>query len=209
MINWLPVPPPGISRVPLARLIASRRLPLFSPLKSQRKREYRLAGWTGSVGRITRWLNVGDGHETRAFLGHLKSLHLHAMVSLDHRSALGGPALFPKVRYSYHDLSLVVYPSHLSILFDFGAPACKRLTTLALSPHEVIPLIQAAFTDRNGFKVIGYLRGDDAQTFTDAMHEVPHHAPSFPRRSLVTYIFSVRFLPVQTFTFPGSDPRRV
>jgi len=72
-----------------------------------------------------------------------------------------------------------------SILLDLDAPACTRLTSRAFSPHEVIPLIEAIFTNQNEVKMIGYLRGDDAQTFIDVIHEVRLYATLFTRRSLI------------------------
>ena len=52
------------------------------------------------------------------------------------------------------------------------APAWKRLISHSLLPHEVISLIDAAFTSKEEVKVINGLRGDDAQTFINTIHEV-------------------------------------
>jgi hypothetical protein len=50
-------------------------------------------------------------------------------------------------------------------------------------------LIEAIFTSQDEVKAIGYLRGDNAQTFIDVVHEVRLHAPSFPRRGgLITFV---------------------
>jgi len=58
-------------------------------------------------------------------------------------------------------ISRSVYPTpDSSILVDLDAPACKRLTSGAFSPHEVIPLIEAIFTNQSEVTMIGYLRRD-------------------------------------------------
>jgi len=89
-------------------------------------------------------------------------------------------------------ISRSVYPTpDSSILLDLDAPACKRLTSRAFSPHEVIPLIEAIFTNQNEVKMIGFLRGDEAQTFIDVIHEVRLRHPSFPRRGLISSCLSV------------------
>lgn len=83
-----------------------------------------------------------------------------------------------------------------SIPVDSIAPACKRLTSHNFFPHEVIPLIEAIFTSQNESKAIGRLRGDDAQTFIDVIHEVRIHAPSFLRHTgLIVFVkcFSYHF----------------
>lgn len=98
-------------------------------------------------------------------------------------------------------ISHSVYPTpDSSILVDLDAPACKRITSGAISPDEVIPLIEAIFTNQNEVKMIGYLRGDDAQTFIDVIHEVRLRHPSFPRRTLISLVPFGSF----TFGFPPS-----
>lgn len=73
-----------------------------------------------------------------------------------------------------------VYPTpDSSIIVDLDAPACRRLISHAFSPHEIIPLVEAVFTSQDEVKMIGYLRGDDAQTFIDVIDEVRPHTPSF------------------------------
>jgi len=107
-----------------------------------------------------------------------------------------------------------VYPTpDSSILLDLDAPACKRLTSRAFSPHEVIPLIEAIFTNQDEVKMIGYLRGDDAQTFIDVIHEVCLRYPSFPRPGLISLVpfdsFTFESLPsaVQALDLPDLPPR--
>ena len=86
-------------------------------------------------------------------------------------------------------ISRSVYPTpDSSILVDLDAPACKRLTSRAFSQDEVIPLIEAIFTNQNEVKMIGYLRTDDAQTFIDVIHEVRLRRPSFPGRGLISIV---------------------
>ena len=75
---------------------------------------------------------------------------------------------------------------------DLGAPACRRLIGQAFSPHEVISLIEAIFTGKDEIRMIRNLRGDAAQTFIDAVHEVRLHIPSFSRHSLTTFLFVYR-----------------
>ena len=56
---------------------------------------------------------------------------------------------------------------------DLDTSACKRLISRAsLLPYDIIPLIEAIFTSKDEAKMIGDLRGDDAQTFVDVVHEV-------------------------------------
>ena len=86
---------------------------------------------------------------------------------------------------SYHDtythngdLPFAVYPTPgSSIPVDFGAPACRRLISRAFFPHQVISLIASIFTSPDEVEAIGYLCGDNAQTFIDVVHEVRLHAP--------------------------------
>ena len=86
-------------------------------------------------------------------------------------------------------ISRSVYPTpDSSILVDLDAPACKRLTSGTFSPHEVVPLIEAIFTNQSEVKMIGYLRRDEAQNFIDAIHGVRLSTPSFPRRGLTSLV---------------------
>jgi len=55
---------------------------------------------------------------------------------------------------------------------DFDAPACKRLISRTLLPHEMISLIETIFASKDEVKMIRGLRGIDAQTFIDVIHEV-------------------------------------
>ena len=69
-----------------------------------------------------------------------------------------------------NDPTFMVYLA--SDLANLGEPACKRLISRAFLPHEVIPLIETILASKDAAKVIGDLRGDDAQTFIDVIHEV-------------------------------------
>ena len=82
-------------------------------------------------------------------------------------------------------------------------PACKRLASRAFSPHEVIPLIEAIFTNQSEVKMIGCLCGDDAQTFIDVIHEVRLRHPSYPRPGLISLVAFGSF----TLEFPPSAIR--
>ena len=64
---------------------------------------------------------------------------------------------------------------------DFDVPACKRLTSLshAFFPHEVISLIEVVFKSKDEVKMIGHLRGEDAQIFIDVIHRVRPHPLQF------------------------------
>ena len=55
---------------------------------------------------------------------------------------------------------------------DSDTPAWKRLTSRPLPPHDIISLIGMIFTSKPEIKKICDLRGDDAQTFVDRLHEV-------------------------------------
>jgi hypothetical protein len=77
-----------------------------------------------------------------------------------------------------------------SLHLDFDASACKRLITHDFSQTEVIPLIGEIFTSQDEVKMIGYLRGDDAQTFIDIMDEVWLYTHSSPS-SVLIILFSL------------------
>ena len=51
-------------------------------------------------------------------------------------------------------------------------PAWERLIRHTLLPHEIISLIEAIFTSKEEVKMLSDLRGDDAQTFINVIHEV-------------------------------------
>ena len=71
------------------------------------------------------------------------------------------------------DPPLVAHPdSDPSTFSTADAPASKRLISRDFFPHEVISLIETIFASKDEFKVIRDLRGDDAQTFIDVIHEV-------------------------------------
>lgn len=64
-----------------------------------------------------------------------------------------------------------------SILVDSSTPAWKRLISYTLLPHEIISLIETIFTSKDEVKAICDLRGDDAQTFINVIHEVRSFRP--------------------------------
>ena len=71
------------------------------------------------------------------------------------------------------DPPLVAHPvSDPSTLATADAPASKRLISRDFFPHEIISLIETIFASKDEFKMIRDLRGDDAQTFIDVIHEV-------------------------------------
>ena len=74
------------------------------------------------------------------------------------------------------------------VFLDSEAPACRRLISRAFSSHEIVSLIDAIFESQNEVKVIHYLRGDDAQTFIDGIHEVRLHTPQFLSHGLITFV---------------------
>jgi hypothetical protein len=72
-----------------------------------------------------------------------------------------------------------------SNLVNLDAPACKRLISRTFSPQEVTSLIEAIFMSKDEVRMVRDLRGDDAQTFIDVIHEV--RSPLFlPRHILIT-----------------------
>ena len=85
-------------------------------------------------------------------------------------------------------------------LVDIKAPACRRLISHTFSQHEVVSLIEAIFTSPDEVKMIGCLRGDDAQTFVDAINEVCLFSFIFEARSNGPLTFK---LPPFTFRLPG------
>ncbi|KAF9642184.1 kinase-like protein [Thelephora ganbajun] len=81
-----------------------------------------------------------------------------------------------------------VYPaSNPSIPIDLGAPARRRPTNRSLLPGEVIPLIEAITTGKDGVRLTDCLCGDTAQTFVNVVHEIlglPGLPPQFRRKCL-------------------------
>jgi hypothetical protein len=76
------------------------------------------------------------------------------------------------------NLPLMDYPTPGPYIpVDSDIPAYKRLTSLShlYFPHEVISLIEAVFKSIDEVKMVNHLRGDDAQTFVDVIHEVCLH----------------------------------
>ena len=55
-------------------------------------------------------------------------------------------------------------------------PAWKRLIGHPLSNGERTSLLISIFDDRNEAEAVGYLSGDDAQTFVNVIDEVRIHA---------------------------------
>ena len=69
--------------------------------------------------------------------------------------------------------SPVVHPDpDSSIVINTNIPTWRRLRSRDFLPHEVISLVEAIFTNRDGVKVICDLRGGDAQAVTDVIHKV-------------------------------------
>ena len=102
------------------------------------------------------------------------------------------------------DPLLMVHPDPDSSNFvNLDAPACKRLIRRAFSPQEVTSLIEAIFMSEDEVKMVRDLRGDDAQTFIDVIHEVCF-VLSFPMYSLFTCHLSLPRLRTSTFCRSGS-----
>ena len=79
-----------------------------------------------------------------------------------------------------------------SILLNCDGSACRRLISHA---RDAIPLIREIFANKDELQLINDLRGDDAQTFIDAIHRVRLNNSSFLRWGLIASI------PFQTFAF--------
>lgn len=60
----------------------------------------------------------------------------------------------------------------VSILVDSNTPAWKRLIDHPLPQSEVISIIDSIITSKDELKMICNLRGDDAQTLINTIHEV-------------------------------------
>lgn len=73
---------------------------------------------------------------------------------------------------------------------DSDTLAWKRLISHASLPNEVISLIGEIFTSKDEIKMICDLRGDDAQTFINVIHEVCF--AFFPSRN-TTWLTSILF----------------
>ena len=71
--------------------------------------------------------------------------------------------LRPSTEYTISESSTVVVPE---------PSACRRLISRAFVPREIISLIEAIFTSEAETDIVGDLRGEDAQTFIDLVHEV-------------------------------------
>jgi len=102
------------------------------------------------------------------------------------------------------DLPLMIHPVSDSPNFvNLGTPACRRLIRCKFSPQEVTSLIEAIFMSEDEVKMVRDLRGDDAQTFIDVIHEV-RSVISFPRHSVFTCLLSLPRLRILTFPRSGS-----
>ncbi|KAF9644353.1 kinase-like protein [Thelephora ganbajun] len=81
-----------------------------------------------------------------------------------------------------------VYPARdSSIPVDIGAPARRRLTSRSLFPGEVVSLVEAITTGKDGVRLTDCLCGDTAQTFVNVVHEIlglPGLPPQFRRKCL-------------------------
>ena len=57
------------------------------------------------------------------------------------------------------------------MILDLGS-ACKRLISCSHSRQQIVQLLEEIFTSKEEVKRIGFLRGDDAQTFIDTLDQV-------------------------------------
>lgn len=73
-------------------------------------------------------------------------------------------------------------------------PAWKRLITCPLTIDERIPLITTIFSDRGEIEAASSLRGNDAQSFIDAIDQVPLHALTRDSPLTLTSSFASRWL---------------
>ena len=71
------------------------------------------------------------------------------------------------------------------MILDLDESACKRLISSTHSKPQIVKLLGEIFTSENEVKIIGYLRGDNAQAFIDVLDGV-RSAPSFLWRGLIT-----------------------
>ena len=130
--------------------------------------------------------------DSRPRSGDSAGLSVHEFDGVDN-PGVQRPTYPDKTSTGATQSSKVYRISCASIFLDIEAPACRRLISHA-PPHEVISLIETIFTSREEVKTIGYLRGDDAQTFIDVTHEVRPHPPWFPTCGLITFVrFSFAF----------------
>ena len=75
----------------------------------------------------------------------------------------------------------------LSTHHDLDPPGWKRLISGPLAMHERTSLINTIFSDRHEVRVIGDLRGDDAQVFTDMVYEVYPCVLSSPKTKYTNF----------------------
>ena len=94
--------------------------------------------------------------------------------------------------------STVYTTSNPSILVDPDPSACRRLISRhgALSPREIIALIEEIFTSEAEISIVRDLRGSDAQAFIDVVHEVRLYISPFLSHSLIAFSFPIPSLPI-------------
>ena len=179
------------------------------PLIQQTPHRFRITVLRSSPGRDNGFAAERVPGRERCVLSSFLSL-TNVIRNTDHSSR----PLLPRDDARIHngDLPLSVCPTpDSSILVDLHAPACKRLTSNNFSPHEIISLIETIFTTQDEIKMIGCLRGDEAQTFIDVIHEV--HSTLVHFRGAVNRLFSSLTLspracsPDQALDLPNLPPR--
>ena len=74
--------------------------------------------------------------------------------------------------YNFKPLSFTYTIPGPSPPADFNTPAWKCLITRSLPPSEIISLIGTIFVSKDEVKTVCTLRGNDAQAFVDAIHDV-------------------------------------
>ena len=89
----------------------------------------------------------------------------HTRPASDHRRLSSDPLLLDTSSGGLNSASTIT-PA------DSDTPAWKRLISRPLLPLEAISLIGVIFTSKLEVKKVCDLRGDDAQTFIDGLHEV-------------------------------------
>ena len=66
-----------------------------------------------------------------------------------------------------------------------GTSAWKHLISRTFPSHEVVSLVEGIFEDEEEVRALNDLRGDDAQTFIDVIHEVRFRSPSPKKHVLI------------------------
>lgn len=71
---------------------------------------------------------------------------------------------------------------------DRNIPTWKRLISHTFPSYEVTSLVEEIFVSENELTALDDLRGDDAQTFIDVIHEVRLCTPSSEKRDLIAFV---------------------